>query len=418
MKKAVLITLLFAGLASPMWAQNDYDDDIYYNPKKSQEKQQKKSNYIKNFDEIDVDTYNRRGQYYTTPIDTIGNATAYGEDFVNTQQIQKYINPTIVIDNADVLAGVLENSYGNVEIVIDDYGTPTFAPVYVYSDWPLYSYGWGPSWRWSWGWAPSWSISWNWGWGPSWGPAWGWDPYWAWGPSWGWGPGWGPSWGWGPGWGPGHGWHSDRYMANHYRPNAGRRPNGPYDGWADGTRPDGNRYGGTASSRPGYASSSSSERRPYSINSNGHRVSNQQQTINGAGSYRGSQGVGTHRSGYMGGTVNNGMTTGGHRQYGAGTGTTSTNGTFNGTATRRNYGIGTTTNRTGVTTNRSVNRSTNSNSSGYNNHRSSGNSNRSSFNSGSSHRSSGGFSTGGHGGGGSRGGGGGRSGGGGGGHRR
>ena len=73
MKKAVLITLLFAGLASPMWAQNDYDDDIYYNPKKSQEKQQKKSNYIKNFDEIDVDTYNRRGQYYTTPIDTIGN---------------------------------------------------------------------------------------------------------------------------------------------------------------------------------------------------------------------------------------------------------------------------------------------------------------------------------------------------------
>ena len=42
MKKAVLITLLFAGLASPMWAQNDYDDDIYYNPKKSQEKQQKK----------------------------------------------------------------------------------------------------------------------------------------------------------------------------------------------------------------------------------------------------------------------------------------------------------------------------------------------------------------------------------------
>ena len=415
MKKAVLITLLFAGLASPMWAQNDYDDDIYYNPKKSQEKQQKKSNYIKNFDEIDVDTYNRRGQYYTTPIDTIGNSTAYGEDFVNTQQIQKYINPTIVIDNADVLAGVLENSYGNVEIIIDDYGTPSFAPIYVYSDWPVYSYGWGPSWRWSWGWGPSWNVSW--GWGPSW--SWGWDPYWAWTPGWGpgwgwgWGPGWGPSWGWGPGWGPGHGWHSDRYMANHYRPNAGRRPNGPYNGWAEGTRPGGNRYGGTASSRPGYASSSAAERRPYSINSNGHRVSNSQQTVNNTSTYRGSQGVGTHRGGYMGGTLNNGMTTGGHRQYGGGTGTgTTKSGSFNGTATRRNYGVGTTTQqRSTGTTNRSVNSNSNS-------HRSSGSSNRRTFNSGNSHRSSGGFGTSGRGGGGGSRSGGGRSGGGGGGHRR
>ncbi len=76
---------------------------------------------------MDVDDYNRRGFYYNSPVDTIGmSAEAELSDFVYTQQIQKYYNPTIVLDNSDMLADVLENSYGNVDIIINDFGIPSF----------------------------------------------------------------------------------------------------------------------------------------------------------------------------------------------------------------------------------------------------------------------------------------------------
>lgn len=150
-------------------AQGYYDDDIYYNPKKDKSAQTGKkrtaSNYIADMADMDVDTYNRRGQYYMSPIDTIGAATENGEDFVYTQQIQKYYNPTIVVDNADVLEDILENSYGNVDIEINANGVPVFLPSYPWS----YSYRWGwPSWG---GWSISLYDPWfsfNWGWGPSW----------------------------------------------------------------------------------------------------------------------------------------------------------------------------------------------------------------------------------------------------------
>lgn len=283
MNKAVLFSLLFAAGSFAIMAQNDYEDDIYYNPNKSSSNK-KESTYIKDFDKIDVDTYNRRGQYYVTPIDTIGNSIAYGEDFVNTQQIQKFINPTIVVDNAELLSDVLDNSYGNVEIIISDNGIPTFAPIYVYNDWPLYHYTWRP-WNWTWGWGPSFAISWNWGWGPSWTWGWGYDPFWAWGPSWG--PGWGP--GWGPMVHPG--WHGGHYIANHYRPGA-NRPNGPAAGWANNTRPGGNRYAG--GTRPGYAASTGKNNNNYRYTTGGHRVSNNSTSttsgnrINNNNSHRGS----------------------------------------------------------------------------------------------------------------------------------
>ena len=61
---------------------------------------------------------NMQGGSLQMPADTIGLRAENGEDFpVYTQQIQKYYNPTIVLDNAELLADVLNNSYGNVDIV-------------------------------------------------------------------------------------------------------------------------------------------------------------------------------------------------------------------------------------------------------------------------------------------------------------
>ncbi len=235
MKHQLIIAGVLAFGAPTLFAQSYFDDDIYYDPSKTKTEKtvkkttKKKSNYIANMADMDVDAYNRRNQYYSTPIDTIGRGAESGQDFVYTQQIQKYYNPTIVVDNADVLEDVLANSYGNVEIEINAGGYPVFLPSYSYT-WPYYN-RWGVNigpWGWnvsiydpwySWNWGPSWA------WGPSW--SWGWGP--AWGPSWGWGPAWGPSWGWGPAWGPSWGW-SRPPMAD-WRPN-GNRPIGGRPGWS------------------------------------------------------------------------------------------------------------------------------------------------------------------------------------------
>ena len=171
------MAIAIAAISAPvLQAQEDFDD-IYYNPKKgsnqSVKKSKKQSYYIKDFSDMDVDDYNRRGFYYNSPVDTIGMSAEAEPDFVYTQQIQKYYNPTIVLDNSDMLADVLENSYGNVDIIINDFGIPSFAPLYMNPWWSRVS--------WNWGWGPSWS----WNWGPSW--SWNWGPSWAWNPSWNWG---------------------------------------------------------------------------------------------------------------------------------------------------------------------------------------------------------------------------------------
>lgn len=245
--KRIIYTLMLVSMAGGSIAAQEFDD-IYYNPNKSASstaKAKKQSNYIRDFQNIDVDEYNRRGQYYESPVDTIGASAQNDEDFVYTQKIQKFYNPTIVVDNADVLADVLQNAYGNVDIVFSG-GIPYFNSIYGwpgyynYYNWATPYWTWGPSWSWSWG--PSWAWSWNWG------PSWGWGPSWAWGPSWSWGP----SWGWSSGWG--------RPYYGEYRPN-GRVPNRPGSNWATNTRPGGNyrgpgmstgnRYGSTVSPASG-----------------------------------------------------------------------------------------------------------------------------------------------------------------------
>ncbi len=104
------MAIAIAAISAPvLQAQEDFDD-IYYNPERQQPKcqeVQKQSYYIKDFSDMDVDDYNRRGFYYNSPSTRIGMSAEAEPDFVYTQQIQKYYNPTIVLDNSDMLADVL-----------------------------------------------------------------------------------------------------------------------------------------------------------------------------------------------------------------------------------------------------------------------------------------------------------------------
>lgn len=367
--KKILLTLGVLALSLPV-AQAQYDD-IYYNPDKpsasrttqtKKQKQQKKSNYIADFSNMDVDEYNRVGDmYYATPVDTIGTAVENGQDFVYTQQIQKYYNPTIVLDNADLLEDVLNNSYGNVEVVINNNGVPVFSPYYssVYYNYPFYaSWNWGPSWTWTWG--PSWT--WHWGWGPSWA----WGPSWTWGPSWSWGwrpgyyPGWGPSWSWGPGYYPG-GWH--RPFHADYRPGA-HRPTAPRPGWS-GNRPRGGNYHGQLAGRPTrgdrYNSpgngSLTTNRRQYAGNRRGYTDASNSAAISG-------NRLSTNRSQRVERNLNNA------NRLQSGTSTSQ------GTTPNRNYG--TSTNRSNRTFNSTNSTSSNRNSNSYNTNRST--TNRNSYN--------------------------------------
>lgn len=301
MKQSLLIlATLFLGTGI-MSAQN-YEDDIYYNPNKTKttapstgvKTSATADNMMGNItadgyyynpnlgeyavlSESDVDAYNRYGSYYETDLDTIGAAVGNSEDFVYTQQIQKFYNPTIVTDNADALEAVLNNSYGNVNVVYTG-GCPTFtawsySPWYVYSPWSWRWYGPG----WSFGWDPLWSWTWSptWAWGPSW--AWGWyDP-------WYWGPGWGATWGWG--------WHHPGYHPygpNHHRGMAGRPGNGhPNLGLGRGNY---RSHGGVGGGLAGSGSGRYSGGRASNSRGNGRFG-----TISGVNTHRGNSNIATDR---------------------------------------------------------------------------------------------------------------------------
>ena len=375
--KTLLLVAAAAGIAVPASVYaDDYVDDIYFNPKKDNfvGAKKKNPNYIENFSDMDVDAYNLRGQYYTTPIDTIGAKISSEEDFVYTQQIQKYYNPTIVLDNSQLLADVLENSYGNVEIVFNGL-TPAFLPTYGYG-WPYYSGYYNP-WSWNiggWGWSVGgWYDPWYWG--PSW--SWGWGPSWSCGPSWSWGwggPGWGPgpSWGWG---GPNGTWSP-----------GGNRPVSPGLGWAGNQRHPSGSGRPSSTARPGSSRPSSGSQ--WSIVGN-QRTSNRNSGI--SGNRQNASSVGNNR-GY---TIGND----GHRYRGTGS---VNSGSSNSNRNNGNYG----NNRnSGTTRGSSYNSNTNSNrNSNYNSIRNSG-----SYNSGRS-SGNGSFGGGSFGGGRSSGGGGGRGG--------
>ncbi len=386
MKKIFILSTLILSFGLCGMAQDVYDD-IYYNPKKDKPANEvKKSNkkvskyYVENFADVDVDAYNRRGEtYFYSPVDTIGSAAENGEDFTRTANIQRFYNPTIVLDNADLLEDVLANSYGNVEIIYDGY-YPTIVPSYgYYSTWPYYAYSWGnPYWGVSWGNPWGWNISfgwydpwYSWGWNPGW-----YDPWYGWG--WGWNPGWSPAWG-------------GNWNYANYRPNGNHRTGAGRD-WATGARPG---YGGGGASgaphRGNSAISGVTTSRPSSTgvaSSSGYSSNN----------HRGYSGIGTNV-----GTVGNRGTTA-HRYDGSfnSNGSNRYGNTSNTTTSRPSGNVTSGGNRYGNSSISTGNHRSNSSSSSS---RQNSNYNNSSYRSGSSSagRSSGGFGGGARSGGSSRG---------------
>ena len=104
MKRCLFIlSMMFVG---SLCVIADEQDDIYFNPNRKSEVVVNENTEVVNG--RDVDEYNRFGGYYESEIDTIGSVISNGEDFVYTKQIQKYYNPTIVADNAEVQIGAFQ----------------------------------------------------------------------------------------------------------------------------------------------------------------------------------------------------------------------------------------------------------------------------------------------------------------------
>ena len=254
MKRCLFIlSMMFVG---SLCVIADEYDDIYFNPNKKSEVVVNENTEVVNG--RDVDEYNRFGGYYESEIDTIGSAISNGEDFVYTKQIQKYYNPTIVVDNAEVFDEVINSSYGNVEIVYN-YGVPSLATWYS----PYYSVYYSPYYYLPYYYYSPYSYWYSWAWGPTW--AW-YDPWYD-----PWYPGWGPSYPHHPHHpvGPGH--------HHHHAGHGGHHTNHHNDGWASNTRPDSHRHQGSVSGHRGGGQSKDGHRytggtgKGYRVNSNGFR---------------------------------------------------------------------------------------------------------------------------------------------------
>ena len=213
----------------------DYDD-IYYGGSTTEVKQETKKvettktrtqvptsykvTVQKNYQtDRDVDEYNRRGGIYSQP----ENDTLYldapddGTMFGNTQRIERFYNPDIVVlsddaelvelyyDNAPSVNLIIGSNYGYTPRVGWGFGYGSYWPYYTYDPFydPFYDlyytgwYGWYRpyySWYGYYGWSrPYWHYTW--GWGGHYG--WGWDSwYWhhPYGHHWGYNPGWGGHW--------------------------------------------------------------------------------------------------------------------------------------------------------------------------------------------------------------------------------
>lgn len=287
MKPSCLLLTLALGMAGTGLAQTEYDDIYYVAPARNTQSKPAAAagttlpgtNYVPDMSAVDIDAYNRRGEYsYTSPLDTIGAAAGAADDFVYTQQIQQYINPTIVVDNQDALQQILNGTYGNVNVIYNGM-TPYLLPTYYARNWPnifdttlpfywrswTYRYGASSPWMWSALYSYIWNMD------SPWGPNWGWAPFWGspWTYYWNtWNP-----WGWGCyypyyNWGWHHPRHNRHWAANHWRPGM-TQTSGARPGWSGHNRP-GYTYG-----RPGSSGSYGG--------GNGHRPVNPARPGNGNG---------------------------------------------------------------------------------------------------------------------------------------
>lgn len=278
--KIFLLFSLLVAVTFSVCAQ-DYDD-IYYNSSKSKKKETVKTKqteqktktinstsddtYISDGieNDRDVDEYNRR---YTFAVDTIANDSIAIEetgDFVYTDRIRRFHNPTVIIEtnNPELAEVYYISTTPSVNLIV---GTPSYywgAPYWY--DW-YYPYAWRTGWYSSVWYGPSWFTPWY---------GWGWSFGWTWGA---------------PHhhhWAPGHIHHPGHGVASGgiHRPGynvGGRRYSGAGNNYGIGRRPATpavNRHNGVGLSngtrRPsvgGTQSSGNNTRRPSFVNNTNNR---------------------------------------------------------------------------------------------------------------------------------------------------
>ena len=168
----------------------------------------------------DDDEYNRRGAYDPSTL----NDTTYNDDegsFSNTQRIERFYNPDIIIaSNDDELITLYYEDQPTVNLIIGS----NWGPSYGWGWSSIYYDPWYSSYPWGWyqwnGWyGPSWYYNWHYGWHHGiygWGywNGWGYRPW----SSWGWHYGWN-HWGYGHHYGWDRGWDRGRWNYS-----GGRRP--------------------------------------------------------------------------------------------------------------------------------------------------------------------------------------------------
>lgn len=263
-----ILTCLLLGSGMTAVAQ-DYDD-VYYNantdndgsstPQVTQTKPGKSTVVIIDnnsntstrpsvgrINTMDVDTYNRRGDYYSgaNDVEYIDyDSIDTDEEFANTKRIQRFYNSDVVIMSGDdELIEIYYDEQPQINLIIGSNFAPGYrwgwGGWYGYYD-PWYSSPYWDSWygyRW---YRPYWSWGWH-------RPYWGWGGWYAgWHGGWGWYGGWHGGWsrpggyhGWDRSWGHGHG--PGRGIGGDYRGrrpgmNSGRGGNG-YSGRGQGSRP-------------------------------------------------------------------------------------------------------------------------------------------------------------------------------------
>ena len=117
----------------------------------------------------DVDEYNRRNVSHSAD-----STSTQSEDFSYTRRLERFHNPSIIInsDDPELVEYYYSSAAPNVTINV---GTPLYYGSYIGSYWdPWYSY---PGWGWNYGWNSWWGPSWSFGWNSWWGPSWGYYPY-------------------------------------------------------------------------------------------------------------------------------------------------------------------------------------------------------------------------------------------------
>lgn len=197
MKYKVLAFGLLALFASTVIQAQDYDD-IYYNGSSSSTKSTTvkvkpatKTTVVSqpyavtiSSTERDVDEYNRRGSYYQD-IDTVTIPEGNEDVFANTQRIERFHNPDVVVSsNDDELIDLYYNDSPNVNIIIGSTGYNPYS-LWGYNYWnsgwygfydPFYYSSWYDTYWWGWhrpyhywysgywGWSRPWYYT-SWGWG-------------------------------------------------------------------------------------------------------------------------------------------------------------------------------------------------------------------------------------------------------------